>query len=112
MTGRKRARETIRVFGPRLSETVVSVSRKLEVDGAKGRYLRRNFELKKRFICSYIDNLVAGCAGSFVRTRLRRSYSLFPGKEEGMSAKIGVFGDGRRENAAVQRVGGQIPYAQ
>ena len=36
LTGRKRARETMRVFGARLSEAVVSVSRELDGERCQG----------------------------------------------------------------------------
>ena len=50
LTGRKRARETVRVFGARSSGTVVSVSGRSKVDVAKGRNLRRNFEPHEHII--------------------------------------------------------------
>jgi hypothetical protein len=51
------------------------------MDVAKGRYLRWNFEPRKQRINCNINNLVAGCAGSPVRTRLHNASSLFAGKQ-------------------------------
>ena len=43
LTGRKRTRETVRVFGPRSAETVVSVSRELESGRRKGSEFAEEF---------------------------------------------------------------------
>ena len=43
LTGRKRARETIRVFGARLSGTVVSVSREIDSERRQGAVFAEKF---------------------------------------------------------------------
>ena len=43
LTGRKRARETMRVFGARLSEAVVSVSRELNPERRQGAVFAEEF---------------------------------------------------------------------
>jgi hypothetical protein len=54
-----------------------------------------------------------GCAGSLVRTSLQSRFSLFAGKKQGISAKIGVFGRRASRQTAITRcVSGRIPCAQ
>ena len=99
LTGRKRARETIRVFGARLSGTVVSVSRGSKADAAKARYSRRNFEPHKQIINCNINNLVAGCAGSPDANSSPERIPCSPGRNREFQQKSGFLADGRRENA-------------
>ena len=69
------------------------------MNAAKGRYSRRNFEPQEREICSYINSLLAGCAGSRARTRLRTLFPCLPGKNREFQQKSGLLGDGCRENS-------------
>ena len=61
-----------------------------KADVPKNRNLRRNFEPRNQIRKCNINNLVVGCAGSPLRTRLHAN-SLFAGKKQGISAKIGGF---------------------
>ena len=59
----------------------------------------RNCEPDKRLICGYINNLVAGCAGSLVRTRLHTRIPCLRGRNREFQQKSRFLADARRESA-------------
>jgi hypothetical protein len=105
-------RDPTRFSARDLRRAVVSARRPIKERWHKGRNCRGNFEPPERQICSATNGLVAGCAGSPLRTRLRTKFPVRRETTGNFSKNRGFRAMESRKLALVQRVSGEIPYAK